>query len=399
MEQLFDIVKKLPGVQRLVKGIPGDLPCALLCPAKEPRQHILSALFEEGRSVFYVFATEYEARRASEAYIYPEKIFLPAPATELRPVETAGTETRSERVRALDAIYHTKAPVFLSVDALLFKMRPAEDFFGKYVTLKKGQLIKPEELRDSLAQAGYQPSPLVEAPGQFSGRGEIMEVFCGAAGNPFRITFFDREIETIREFDPDSQRSFGKELLEISVPPAAEFILEGEEKEALAVYLEQNSKKNIDYIKDGYLYDLSAESTFANIEAFAGVIPGPVSVLSYGENPLLLFSDGANILADYERRLESDRNMLKEILAEGGAFGCETDKCFHAEDFLLSSKDMTLDFAGFGRHKLYPFKSEIDLNIRNTVGFLGNGPSGRLFKSPDGGATRPTSAPAARPKP
>ncbi len=372
MEQLFDIVKKLPGVQRLVKGIPGDLPCALLCPAKEPRQHILSALFEEGRSVFYVFATEYEARRASEAYIYPEKIFLPAPATELRPVETAGTETRSERVRALDAIYHTKAPVFLSVDALLFKMRPAEDFFGKYVTLKKGQLIKPEELRDSLAQAGYQPSPLVEAPGQFSGRGEIMEVFCGAAGNPFRITFFDREIETIREFDPDSQRSFGKELLEISVPPAAEFILGGEEKEALAAYLEQNSKKNIDYIKDGYLYDLSAESTFANIEAFAGVIPGPVSVLSYGENPLLLFSDGANILADYERRLESDRNMLKEILAEGGAFGCETDKCFHAEDFLLSSKDMTLDFAGFGRHKLYPFKSEIDLNIRNTVGFLGN---------------------------
>ncbi|MEI3416930.1 MAG: hypothetical protein V8Q43_05160 [Christensenellaceae bacterium] len=87
-----------------------------------------------------------------------------------------------------------------------------------------------------LAKAGYEYAPLIESVGQISGRGEMVEVFAPGFAQPLRITFFDEEIESIRLFDADSQRSFGGNLQEANIPPAHEFALDAQETALMLEY-------------------------------------------------------------------------------------------------------------------------------------------------------------------
>ena len=199
MEQFLELVAKLPELQQLFSSVQGGLPCSLLRVAKELRQHLLHLLFEKtGRDVFYITSSEYHARRASEAYIYPERIFLPGPQAELRPVEAQSAETRHNRVQAIDRLHQKGGVVFTSLDTLLFKMRPPEKLFAQYITLNESMEISPQKLLNRLAKAGYEYAPLIESVGQISGRGEMVEVFAPGFAQPLRITFFDEEIESIR---------------------------------------------------------------------------------------------------------------------------------------------------------------------------------------------------------
>ena len=83
MEQFLALLAEMPELQQLVTSVRGKDPCALVRVAAEVRPHLLHLLREQtGRDVFYVFSSEYHARRAAEAYVYPEGILLPAPQAE-----------------------------------------------------------------------------------------------------------------------------------------------------------------------------------------------------------------------------------------------------------------------------------------------------------------------------
>ncbi|MBM4014967.1 MAG: transcription-repair coupling factor, partial [Planctomycetes bacterium] len=88
------------------------------------------------------------------------------------------------------------------------------------LVLRPRQRIDREELRRRLYGSGLEPAPLVTAPGEVSFRGDIVDFFAYGAERPVRVELFDDEIESLRAFDPESQRSTG-ELLEVAVPGAA----------------------------------------------------------------------------------------------------------------------------------------------------------------------------------
>ena len=75
--------------------------------------------------------------------------------------------------------------------------------------LKAGQKIGIEKVVARLEKAGYEPAPQVTARGQFARRGGIVDVFSWQAPRPFRVEWFDEEIESVREFDLDTQGSVG----------------------------------------------------------------------------------------------------------------------------------------------------------------------------------------------
>ena len=106
-------------------------------------------------------------------------------------------------------------------------MTPPEYLQGRVFFFKKGQDINVDELRHRLVNAGYQNMSQVVAPGEFSIRGGLIDIFPMGAQSPFRLDLFDTEIESIRSFDPDTQRSI--EIVdEIRILPGREYPVDEE---------------------------------------------------------------------------------------------------------------------------------------------------------------------------
>src|ERR1700691_4606699 len=93
------------------------------------------------------------------------------------------------------------------VEAVALKLFDREYYAGLAVTLRRGEEVDVEVLTGHLSSVGYTQMDLVEMPGQFTRRGGILDVYSPEADRPVRIEFFGDEIETIRKFDPETQRS------------------------------------------------------------------------------------------------------------------------------------------------------------------------------------------------
>ena len=108
--------------------------------------------------------------------------------------------------------------VVLCLRAALDCLEAPERFRSATRVIRVGDQISPASLVELWLAGGYEPSPLVDGPGQFSRRGGILDVF-PPVGRPCRIEFFGDEIESLRVFDPETQRS-GERLREVQTPPA-----------------------------------------------------------------------------------------------------------------------------------------------------------------------------------
>ena len=144
-----------------------------------------------------------------------------------------GVTTRRERLQTLMALasYHlpfaekpSAPPIFItSARSLMTRTMPRRDFLKACGRITSGQNVQPDALARSLVEIGYQRVNTVLEPGQFSRRGGIMDVWTPAEKLPVRLDFFGDEIETIRRFDPASQRTV-ESLESILITPAREFI-------------------------------------------------------------------------------------------------------------------------------------------------------------------------------
>jgi transcription-repair coupling factor (superfamily II helicase) len=144
-----------------------------------------------------------------------------------------GNTTRRERLQALTALsaYHlpfaekpAASPVIVaSARAVMTRTLPRRDFLKASKRLSVGQEVQPDVLIHQWAAIGYQAVEIVVEPGQYSRRGGILDIWVTADAFPARLDFFGDEIDTIRRFDPASQRTVAK-LENVLVSPAREFI-------------------------------------------------------------------------------------------------------------------------------------------------------------------------------
>jgi len=128
-------------------------------------------------------------------------------------------------------IKNSLEPVFMvtSARALLHKTLPKRRFISALRVLRKGQLVDLESLLSVWNSSGYEPVSVVDKPGQYSKRGGIVDIFPVGAMNPSRVELYGDEIDTIRIFDPATQRSIKSDNRNsdyIIVPPARELLLE-----------------------------------------------------------------------------------------------------------------------------------------------------------------------------
>jgi transcription-repair coupling factor (superfamily II helicase) len=134
----------------------------------------------------------------------------------------------SERLQTLYDLPHTHSGcLIVTADTLMQRLPPRQYVQGRAFELVKGQALAIEPFRQRLAEAGYASVSQVVSPGEFAVRGSLLDVFPMGAATPLRIDLFDEEIEAIRRFDPDTQRSLDT-LPQVRLLPAREVPLDSQ---------------------------------------------------------------------------------------------------------------------------------------------------------------------------
>jgi transcription-repair coupling factor (superfamily II helicase) len=233
---LLSLLKEMPAYRQLVgelSTVKGEHGAIILDTAKP---YLIAALYEELNLPLMVVTGQpegarklYEQLRAwcspsAEVHRLPELDFLPYDSSQL----SAVSYQMMERLRALAtlALYEEsdKPPLIVtSALAVMSKTIPQRDFVAACHVLKPGMAAEPIELLRRWQSMGYEVEDVVEVPGQMSKRGGIIDVFPPCSQLPVRIEFFGNQIESIRCFEPESQRS-ASHVSSIVVVPAKEFI-------------------------------------------------------------------------------------------------------------------------------------------------------------------------------
>jgi transcription-repair coupling factor (superfamily II helicase) len=186
----------------------------------------------------------------------------------------------SDRLASLAALPGTRAGLLLlSAETLLQRLPPAEFILGRSFDLATGQAFAIDEVRARLERAGYSAVGQVVAPGEFALRGSLFDVYPMGHATPLRIDLFDAEIDSIREFDTETQRSLGK-IERVRLLPARELPLDEE---------------SVRQFRRRYRTRFEGDPTRSEI--YRGVTSGaaPPGIEFY----LPLFFDATSSLADY----------------------------------------------------------------------------------------------------
>ncbi|MCD6485986.1 MAG: transcription-repair coupling factor [Syntrophobacterales bacterium] len=173
-----------------------------------------------------------DAFRDLSFFLGEEDVLLFPPWDIVHPDDTLSRQNENATGRAgvLSKLLTTKPIVLVApLSALMQKVAPEEIFNNYTETISIGDDRDRDRLAEKLIEGGYQKVPLVEEAGEFSLRGYIVDIFPPACPYPFRMEFTGDEIESIREFDPATQRSV-KEIVDFVLFPAGEVMLSKELK-------------------------------------------------------------------------------------------------------------------------------------------------------------------------
>jgi transcription-repair coupling factor (superfamily II helicase) len=187
----------------------------------------LARLARRGQLLAVVTASPLEAQRLAEeiTWFSPELRVHLLPDWETLPYDSFSPhqDLISERLATLYAIWRNECEVLIAAASTAVTRLPPPAFLaGHTFFMKKGERLDLDKLRAQLTVAGYQHVTQVVAAGEYSVRGGLIDLFPMGTRLPYRIELFDDEVETIRSFDVDSQRSLYP-VPEIRLLPAREF--------------------------------------------------------------------------------------------------------------------------------------------------------------------------------
>jgi transcription-repair coupling factor (superfamily II helicase) len=155
---------------------------------------------------------------------------MPLPDWEILPYDlfSPHPDITSRRLQTLFELPDARGGcLILAADTLLQRLPPVAFVQGRAFDLSVGQTLSVEPFRQRLADAGYASVGQVTAPGEFAVRGSLLDVFPMGAATPLRIDLFGTEIEAIRRFDPETQRSLDS-VATVRMLPAREVPLDAE---------------------------------------------------------------------------------------------------------------------------------------------------------------------------
>jgi transcription-repair coupling factor (superfamily II helicase) len=301
------------------------------------------------------------------------------PAHDVLPFENLSPhpDVQEQRAAALWKLATGAVEILIApVESAALRLFDRDYYAGLAVTLKRGEEVDVEVLTGHLAAVGYTQMDLVEMPGQFTRRGGILDVYSPEADRPVRIEFFGDEIETIRKFDPETQRSQSgldeAQLLPLTETPVTERLL--------AAVHGRLSRQRVEGEDEEMAAEIAAAggvSVFPGWEFFSAVAGADKSLLTLLPKCALFIEEPAMVRNQIERwwnKVEQrhERSAMGSLI--------RPEDIYLRPEVLQASLDahMGLDLDQLGVVDVLDEDNtlgEIELNTRPTLRFHGSIPA------------------------
>ena len=203
------------------------------------KTHLMYALGEGFSYRVLVFSSEEKAQKAYEEYRFldSEVCYYPARDLLFYHADLKGNYLMKQRMEVIRRLAEREKDqeitVITTMDALLDGLSPMEEVLSGRISVRSGDTVDFTELQNQLSNLGYVREVQIEGPGQFAVRGGILDVFPLTEEVPVRVELWGDEVDSIRTFDVESQRSI-ENLQEIEIYPAGE--LESSKKQSFLQY-------------------------------------------------------------------------------------------------------------------------------------------------------------------
>ena len=213
------------------------------------KSYIINGIFEENdNSMVVVTHSDVDAKNLYEdlSFYTTDVFYFPVREVVFYNVDAISGDLRWARLKVIKEILQNerKKIIVTSIDALTSLYTPKEYYLRYSMIIKTGDDIDLKEISKSLLQCGYERVEVVEGKGEFSFRGGILDVFPPTSAYPYRVELFGDEVDSIRTFNTESQRSIEK-VEEFSIFPSKEVIVDDECRSRAVQNINEELKKVI----------------------------------------------------------------------------------------------------------------------------------------------------------
>ncbi|MFC1998050.1 transcription-repair coupling factor [Chloroflexota bacterium] len=347
LHTLLKLTQNIPELTRLADGAGQGRSRAVVADAARP--YVLAGLYRNLRRPMLIVAARADVARhlADELsawlggdaplYLFPELDALPYERL------SSASYTIAQRLSVLSELVRSHispgyAPLIVtSAQAVMPKIMTYDDFLSSCHEVKRGAKLDLDETLRQWVYLGYESASVVDTPGTFSRRGGIIDIYPPGSKLPARIELFGDEVESIRLYDPETQRS-SHMVTSLSIIPASD-ILSGEDHQYEDV-------------------DLSMVGS-DDIEIYRGVL-GQGSLMDYlPQNSLIVLDDPDAVEAEYAQ-LETQALELRDGQVKRGELSQNLPAPYHSWNDLLQTLDgqSVLEIMGWGAKQdvTLPFK-------------------------------------------
>lgn len=213
------------------------------------KSYIINGIFEENdNSMVVVTHSDVDAKNLYEdlSFYTTDVFYFPVREVVFYNVDAISGDLRWARLKVIKEILQNerKKIIVTSIDALTSLYTPKEYYLRYSMIIKTGDDIDLKEISKSLLQCGYERVEVVEGKGEFSFRGGILDVFPPTSAYPYRVELFGDEVDSIRTFNTESQRSIEK-VEEFRIFPSKEVIVDDECRSRAVQNINEELKKVI----------------------------------------------------------------------------------------------------------------------------------------------------------
>lgn len=332
------------------------------------RPAFIGTIYEETqRSIYLVTPNMLQAQSMYEdlSKLIGENLVHYYPADEFIAADMAiaSPELRAQRIETLDHMLHNNYGIYIIPAAGMRKiMPPKTEWQSMRISISLGDDVDIISLLNQLVMMGYSRNGMVTTPGEFALRGGILDIYPPHFDNPVRIELFDSEVDSIRTFSADDQRSIEK-LEQLMVLPASELVLTKEGRQALAFRLERGLSDSLKKVKVEEVKTALYENIQADIELLKlGELPeftnrygsllyeNPTFLGDYfKENGIVIFEELSRIQETMEAWDKEEKEWLLELI-EVGKMVHQVKPSYNFKEILANTQQQKLFFSLFARN-------------------------------------------------
>lgn len=292
---------------------------------------VSSAFLSLNKTIVVVKANQYEANMLYQKILLlnEDKVSIFSVDESYRIEALASSpELLGQRIYALFQLCQNEPRILITHSQAMVRYLPSKQLFiDNCLNIKVGMQMDIYDLKKALLRCGYQNTIRVDQPFYFSKRGGVIDVYSIQYDNPIRIEFFDDEIENIRFYNQNTQRTV-ENVNEIAILPASDILYDDQEVTSVISKINDLRDRQVETLDEIYLEDylskvsidqenLRNHDTSFSMYAYYSLFKQTCGIKDYLDDPLIIVSNKKDINFAYKNYLEENFYYYQELVKIG----------------------------------------------------------------------------------